>query len=172
VESHRHLWVGRKAQLGRFWLWSAANRRSATQVVSKSSRTWARRTGSAQGTGPSAPPGSTAVLGCFSHQPDAVTCHPRRGKPAQAGRGGSSEASHTHHWPAGSDDAEARRAASGRCGGSAQSRGWCCSFDRGRSDLCWRHHQGSCGPFSARPVREHTGEKRIGLAHWLWPRPR
>ena len=49
---------------------------------------------------------------------------------------------------AGSDDAEGGRAASGRCGGFAQSCGRCRSFDRGRSDLCWRHQQGSCGPVS------------------------
>ena len=64
------------------------------------------------------------------------------------------------HWPrrrlfasesaplAGSDDAEARRAASGRSGGFAESCGRCRSFDRGRSDLCSRHHQGSCGRFA------------------------
>ena len=72
------------------------------------------------------------------------------------------------HWPrrrsfpllnaplAGSDDAEARRAASGRSGGFAQSCGWCWSFDRGRSDPRSRHPQGSCGRFarvlSAMPV--------------------
>ena len=91
--------MGRKAQAGLFW---AAERRESSvgQVVSKSSRTWARRAGSAQGTGPSAPPGSTAVLGCFSHQPDALTCHTQRGKPAQAGRGGPPEAHKARHWPA------------------------------------------------------------------------
>ena len=48
----------------------------------------------------------------------------------------------------GSDDAEGRRAASRRCGGRAQSCRWHWSLDRGRSDPCWRHQQGSCGPFS------------------------
>ena len=48
---------------------------------------------------------------------------------------------------AGSDGAEARWAAGGRCGGFAQSCGRCRSFDRGRSDLCSRHPQGSCGRF-------------------------
>ena len=72
------------------------------------------------------------------------------------------------HWPrrrsfpllnaplADSDGAEARRAASGRSGGFAQSCGWCWSFDRGRSDPRSRHPQGSCGRFarvlSAMPV--------------------
>ena len=46
----------------------------------------------------------------------------------------------------GSDDAEGRRAASRRCGGCAQSCRWHWSLDRGRSDPCWRHQQGSCGP--------------------------
>ena len=61
------------------------------------------------------------------------------------------------HWPrrrsfpsksaplAGSDDAEARCAASRRCGGFAQSCGRCRSFDTGRSDPCARHQHGSCG---------------------------
>ena len=61
------------------------------------------------------------------------------------------------HWPrrqsfpsksvalAGSDDAEARCAASQRCGGFAQSCGRCRSFDTGRSDPCARHQHGSCG---------------------------
>ena len=31
---------------------------------------------------PSALPGSAAILGCFSHRPDAPTCHARRGHPA------------------------------------------------------------------------------------------
>ena len=64
------------------------------------------------------------------------------------------------HWPwrrsfpsksaplAGSDDAEARRAASGRSGGFAQSCGRDRCFDRGRPDLCSRHQQGSCGRFA------------------------
>ena len=46
---------------------------------------------------------------------------------------------------AGSDDAEARWAASGRCGGFAQSCGRRRPFDRARPDLCSRHHHGSCG---------------------------
>ena len=46
---------------------------------------------------------------------------------------------------AGSDDAEARCAASRRRRGFAQGCGWRWSFDRGRSDPCSRHQQGSCG---------------------------
>jgi hypothetical protein len=26
-------------------------------------------------------PGSAAIIGCFSHRPDALTCHPRRAQP-------------------------------------------------------------------------------------------
>jgi hypothetical protein len=74
--------------------------RRCGQSVSKSSCAWARRAGSAQGTFPSALPGSTAVLGCFSHQPDALTCHTLRGKPASTGRGGVSRASKCRRWPA------------------------------------------------------------------------
>jgi hypothetical protein len=54
----------------------------------KSSCAWARRAGSAQGTGPGGLPGSTATFWRFSHQPDALNCHPQRGKPGQAGREG------------------------------------------------------------------------------------
>jgi hypothetical protein len=54
---------------------------------------------------------------------------------------------------AGSDDAEARRAASRRCGGFAQSCGRRRSFDTGRSDPCARHQQGSCGRRFVRRVR-------------------
>ena len=69
------------------------------------------------------------------------------------------------HWPrrrsfpsksaalAGSDDAEARCAASRRCGGFAQSCGRCRSFDTGRSDPCARHQHGSCGRRFVRLVR-------------------
>jgi hypothetical protein len=98
---------------------------------------------------------SARVLLTSARRPDVP--HPTR----EAGPSWSRRASRGASHPplAGSDDAEARRTASGRCGGSAQSRGWCGSFDRWRSDLCWRHHQGSCGPFSARPVREQVTEK-------------
>ena len=69
------------------------------------------------------------------------------------------------HWPrrrsfpsksaalAGSDDAEARCAASRRCGGFAQSCGQRRSFDTARSDPCARHQQGSCGRRFVRLVR-------------------
>jgi hypothetical protein len=49
---------------------------------------------------------------------------------------------------AGSDDAEARRTAGGRCGGFAQSCGWRWTFDRGRSGLRSLHQQGSWSRFS------------------------
>jgi hypothetical protein len=75
----------------------------------------------------------------------------------------------------GSDDAEGRRAASRRCGGRAQSCRWHWSLDRGRSDPCWRHQQGSCGPFScvsaAIEVRSVGGcgpRVPIVLAHQLY----
>ena len=40
------------------------------------------------------------MLGCSSHQPDALTCHSRRGKPADTGRGGVAEPSFSRRWPA------------------------------------------------------------------------
>ena len=54
---------------------------------------------------------------------------------------------------AGRDDAEGRRAASRRPCGFAQSCGRRRSFDRGRSDPCSRHQQGSCGSSFVRFVR-------------------
>jgi hypothetical protein len=67
---------------------------------------------------------------------------------------------------AGSDDAEARWAASGRCGGFAQSCGRRRPFDRARPDLCSRHHHGSCGRSFVRLVHvDATSECRSnGLA--------
>ena len=44
--------------------------------------------------------------------------------------------------------------ASGRSGGFAQSCGRCWSFDRGCSDPCWWHQQGSCGPVSCVSVHD------------------
>jgi hypothetical protein len=69
-------------------------------VVAQSSRAWPRRAGSAQGTRPSALPGSMVVFGCFSHQPEAPTCHPQRGKPVATGGGGVQKAHRTRVWPA------------------------------------------------------------------------
>ena len=90
---------GQKGSAGLVRVLERRDRRCG-QSVSKSSCAWARRAGSAQGTFPSALPGSTAVLGCFSHQPDALTCHTLRGKPASTGRGGVSRASKCRRWPA------------------------------------------------------------------------
>ena len=69
-----------------------------------------------------------------------------------------------------SDGAEAHRAASGRCGGFAQSCGWCWSFDR----TC-----ASIGPVLAPPAGELWGRFPARFAqvlrHWrrgqIWPRP-
>jgi hypothetical protein len=70
---------------------------------------------------------------------------------------------------AGSDDAEARRTAGGRCGGFAQSCGWRWTFDRGRSGLRSLHQQGSWGRFSCvsvrDPLRAHIKTSQRGLAH-------
>jgi hypothetical protein len=77
---------GRKGAAGLVW---AAERAEppAARTVSKSSCAWARRAGSAQGTAPSALPGSIAMFGTFSHRPDAPSCRPQRGRPASTGRG-------------------------------------------------------------------------------------
>ena len=142
------LLFGQKGAAGLIWPVERRDSRVA-EVVSNSSCAWARRAGSAQGTRPSALPGSTRVFGCFSHQPEAPACHLQRAKPASTGRGGAPKAAERRRWPA---VPTPRRAgpASGRSGGFAQSRGRGRSFDRGRPDLRSRHQQGSCGPFCAR----------------------
>jgi hypothetical protein len=61
---------------------------------------------------------------------------------------------------AGSDDAEARRTAGGRCGGFAQSCGWRWTFDRGRSGLRSLHQQGSWGRFSCVSVRDPLPDQK------------
>ena len=91
--------TARKAQPGWFGLCGAVNQ-SANQSVSKSCCAWARRAGSAQGTVPSALPGSIITLGTFSHPPDALTCRPQRGRAASTGRAGVPEAVKTRFWPA------------------------------------------------------------------------
>jgi hypothetical protein len=60
----------------------------------------AQRAGSAQETVPRALPGSAAVIGCFSHQPDALTCHPRRAQPARPAAESVPNAATTRRWPA------------------------------------------------------------------------
>ena len=64
------------AQKGAAGLVWAVKRRAPPS--SKIGRARAERTSSAQGTAPSALPGSAAMLGCFSHQSHALTYHPQR----------------------------------------------------------------------------------------------
>jgi hypothetical protein len=68
--------------------------------VEKTSSAWAQRAGCAQGTAPSALPGLAAMIGWFSHQPDAPTCQPQRGNPATPGRGEPPETVRRRRWPA------------------------------------------------------------------------
>ena len=93
------LFVGQKGAAGPIW---PVERRDSRvwPVVAQSSRAWPQRAGSAQGTRPSALPGSMVVFGCFSHQPEAPTCHPQRGKPVATGGGGVPKAHRTRVWPA------------------------------------------------------------------------
>jgi hypothetical protein len=72
------------------------------------------------------------------------------GQPARGERANTLESAPL----AGSDDTVGGRAASRRCHGFAQSCGWRWSFDRGRSDPCSRHQQGSCGRYACVSVRE------------------
>eukprot|EP01046_Picozoa_sp_COSAG06_P048020 COSAG06_NODE_7095_length_2637_cov_2.256107_2_plen_237_part_00 len=91
-------WAERRSWVGSGH-WSTPSR-PAAGTVRKSSCTRAQRAGSAQGTAPSGLPASKVVLGCLSHWPDALTCHPRRGKPASTGRGGVPKALEARRWPA------------------------------------------------------------------------
>ena len=119
----------------------------------KSSCEWAQRAGSAQDTVPSALHGSAEVLGCFADQPDAPACQSRRAHPARLAA--QSVPNAVEKAPvAGSVDAAGWPAASRRSRGFAQSCGRCRSFDTGRSDLCSRHQQGSCGSSFVRLARD------------------
>ena len=91
--------MGGKAQLGWFGPWSVLSRPPA-RTMSKSSCTWAQRAGVAHGTAPSALPGSIAMFGTFSHQPDVPSCHRQRGRPASTGRGDSHFRAKAWRWPA------------------------------------------------------------------------
>ena len=86
-------------QLGWFGPWSVLSR-GQTVWPSKSSCTWAQRAGSSHGTVPSALSGSVAMFGTFSHQPDAPTCHPRRGRPASTGHAEAKSSAGRRLWPA------------------------------------------------------------------------
>jgi hypothetical protein len=66
----------------------------------KGSCEWAQRAGSEQGTGPSGLHGSAAMTRCFSHQPEALTCHPRRARPARLVAEGVSDTLNSRRWPA------------------------------------------------------------------------
>jgi hypothetical protein len=82
-------------------IWAVERRDSPfSQSFSKSSCASARRAGYCQGTTPSALPGSMTMFGCFSHQPEALTCHPQRGRPANTGLGGVPQATNSARWPA------------------------------------------------------------------------
>eukprot|EP01046_Picozoa_sp_COSAG06_P017725 COSAG06_NODE_1212_length_10244_cov_2.817447_9_plen_234_part_00 len=78
---------------------NALNRPSASRPQ-KSGRAWAQRAGSAQGTVPSALPGSKAMRGTFSHRPEALTCRPQRGKTPSTGAETLPNRSKWRRWPA------------------------------------------------------------------------
>ena len=69
-------------------------------VVSKSGCDRAQRAGSAQDTAPRALHRSMVMLGCFWHQPGALTCHPRRAHPATLAAEGVLKARDSRRWPA------------------------------------------------------------------------
>jgi hypothetical protein len=67
---------------------------------------------------------------CFSHQPEALTCHPRRARPARLAAEGVSEALNSRRWPAvmtprigglRADDAVASRRAADGAGPSIEA---------------------------------------------------
>ena len=66
----------------------------------KSSCAWAQRAGYAQGTLPRALPGSATTIGCFSHQRDALNCHPQRGDPADLAAESVPKRATTCRWSA------------------------------------------------------------------------
>jgi hypothetical protein len=90
------------AQKGAAGLVLAAERVEAPRrpVVSKSGCDRAQRAGSAQDTAPRALHRSMVMLGCFWHQPGALTCHPRRAHPATLAAEGVLKARDSRRWPA------------------------------------------------------------------------
>ena len=79
---------------------SGAGTRLCVRARPKSSCPRAQRAGSAQGPRRSGLPGSRAMIGCFSHRPDAPTCHPQRRKPASTAPPEPDSAPLSRHWPA------------------------------------------------------------------------
>jgi hypothetical protein len=73
---------------------------STTSNTPKSSCAGAQRAGSAQGTAPRGLHDSAAVIGCFSHQPDALMCHLRRAHPARLAAESLSNMMEERRWPA------------------------------------------------------------------------
>ena len=147
VASRRRRRVGGKAQLGWFW--------AAERVESPGSRKAAAHGRSALALL------SAPLRGlCLARRPrSGASCTGQKRRPATVSED-RRPARATERLPvrsecasAGSDDAEARWAASGRRGGLAQSCSWYRTVDRGRSDLCWPHLQRSCGRFARGLVR-------------------
>ena len=152
--------------------------------ASKSSCAWAQHAGSSQGTAPSGLPCSNAMIGCFSHRPDAFTCHSRRSQPAQAGRGAPLEPVKAHHWPAvmtprliglPADDAvSSHRAAGGadpsiegaRRYAGATSRGAAGRFLRVRPETAEKRSAAS--PFIDAPVKRQIAVALFNVANFLY----
>ena len=90
---------GRKGAAGLVWAMEGAEPRVGQNHVKKQLRvgSWA---GSAQGPFPSALPGSITMRGTFSHRPDALSCHPQRGRPASTGHRDSHFRAKARRWPA------------------------------------------------------------------------
>ena len=90
---------GRKGAAGLVWAVEGAEPRVGQNHVKKQLRvgSWA---GSAQGPFPSALPGSITMRGTFSHRPDALSCHPQRGRPASTDRGDGHFRAKARRWPA------------------------------------------------------------------------
>ena len=88
---------GRKGAAGLVWAMEGAEPRVGQNHVKKQLRvgSWA---GSAHGPFPSALPGSITMRGTFSHRPDALSCHPQRGRPASTGRGDGHLRARARRW--------------------------------------------------------------------------
>ena len=120
---------GWKGAAGLVWAMEGAEPRVGQNRVKKQLRvgSWA---GSAQGPFPSALPGSITMRGTFSHRPDALSCHPQRGRPASTGHRDSHFRAKARRWPAvmtprigglRADDAVASRRAADGAGPSIEA---------------------------------------------------
>jgi hypothetical protein len=153
------------AQKGAAGLVLAAERVEAPRrpVVSKSGCDRAQRAGSAQDTAPRALHRSMVMLGCFWHQPGALTCHPRRAHPATLAAEGVLKARDSRRWPAAMTPRNGGLTADDAVASHSAADGGGPSMDAARTHA-GGISKGSCGPLPAFRSAILSKKGRGGLA--------